>query len=183
MGPANEEFKSFGELAKYFMDAFCHGWSKESSHIIPRIFRYKRAEANDAEFKMAVESDKSNPLVRVRLSDNAELIVFNVLEQLIQEGMGTPFIAVRNLDINKRKNSFTKLFPWLHWNDLKDSLKLRFQAQLAKVPKSISENFQAHLDEIIKQNSWNGFTDTRRLEEIFKKLFEEDVAANMKKEF
>lgn len=171
IGPAQQPFNSFLELAKFSLDTNCPNWrdsKNPESYIIPPLFYYKQADKNDRDFEVAKAElasldltkgsrSQAKPgehnLVKDRGSDEAEHIVYKAIEKLILEKVQAPFLAIHNFDISKIRSSLKDLLQ-LEWKYLKASLIECFNEELigfesSNNKKTLTDKFSRWLDKTL----------------------------------
>lgn len=96
-GPAQTEFSTLHKQACYFLNEYWPKWNnyeKPESYMLPPVFYFINPKISDE--TVDTLEDSLNPVRAHRTADNAEYIMYNAINQLIedqQEYQG-PFIAV-----------------------------------------------------------------------------------------
>lgn len=168
MGPAQQRFDSFTEQARYFLDTYWPHWNdyeNPQSYIMPPIFYYVNPDVSDKSIETATRENPSknskHPMFRQvidRGTDAAENLVHDAIYQLLQEKSLAPFVAVRNLNIDRIGNDLFNLFPTLQLTDLKERLTNRFRKNLdISQQEALSESFETFLVAAFKSTNFEHF--------------------------
>lgn len=157
IGPAEQKFETFLELAKFSLTTNCPNWNnfdQPESYVIPPIFYYKNPELYDeiieeAEAQGAVH-DSKHPLfkkVLFRRSEKAEHDVYKSIYDLSQEKLHAPFIAVHNLNIQNTKHLLPLLFPTNQWKELRGAVESAFHDQLLRLLPSLDDKQRQKMEQ------------------------------------
>lgn len=148
VGPAQKEFDSLQDLATDFLDNDWPNWNNyqnPQSYIIPLLFNYKNPDFSDEAFEkyrktlVSKSSKNPDPLITARISDEAEFLIYNCIENLIQNGIKSPFVAVHNLDLGlnfvkgQLHGLLTKIYPNLQWEKFLEIMKTTFSKDTPNV--------------------------------------------------
>lgn len=133
IAPAGEHFVSLQQQAVSFMDFYCENWRSDQtpeSYMIPPIFNYTNPDVGDGAFNQGVK-DKNCPddIFKPRNEEEPNCVVFRAIEQLIQDKIQVPFIAVHKLDLRlslkdgKLGGLLTEIFPNVPWAAVQKKFK------------------------------------------------------------
>lgn len=82
------------------------------SYMIPPVFSYKHPDMSDEAFEPVRRAKLKDRITIDRPTDDAQYEVFDVLSQLIQDDVTTPFIAVHDLkNIDTKNHQLVTLSP------------------------------------------------------------------------
>lgn len=122
MGPAQQRFDSSSEQATFFLNTYWPGWrsyDNPQSYLFPPVFKPKSLEMLQspsprtpvsANLSSPAQSPSQESQVSIGIAD-PEQVVYAAIQQLTEDGIQGPFLALHSVDLEKIRKESGHLLP------------------------------------------------------------------------